>query len=106
MQRLSLGISATALGCMALGLAITLVGKPTQSLLEYATLDMPALLHPRQEPLGLVVMSLGILLLATLPIVRVVLALGLYTNRGDRRDALVALVVLVELSLSMLLGRP
>jgi hypothetical protein len=56
------------------------------------------------DPLDLIFMSLGILLLGILPIGRVALALWFYGRKKLFGEALVALVVLTELCLSWFWG--
>ncbi|HRX04609.1 MAG TPA: DUF1634 domain-containing protein, partial [Anaerolineae bacterium] len=57
-------------------------------------------IHPR----ALAAMSGGILMLALLPVLRVLLALGIYARQRVLIDALAALVVLIELLISMRAG--
>jgi len=54
-----------------------------------------------RQPLGWIAMSLGIILLGVLPLLRVGLAALSYGEARRWRDFLVALVVLLELLLSM-----
>ena len=103
MRKVSLIVSLAALGLMIGGLLVTLADGPH---LTSATVALPvsAFWHIAQAPPGLAAMSVGIILLALLPSVRVVLALWLYSRQRLGFDALVALVVLLELLLSMWLG--
>jgi uncharacterized membrane protein len=100
MQRASLLVSLAALGLMIGGL-IDVLGSGIS--LTQATVALPpsALLHPTQAPPGIMAMSAGIVLLALLPSVRVVLALWFAVRRRHLGDIVVALLVLLELLLSM-----
>jgi uncharacterized membrane protein len=103
MQRVSLIVSLVALGFMVGGLVVTLSqGVP----LTAATTALPVSEFRRitRVPLGLATMSAGIIMLAVLPSMRVVVALWLYIRRHQALEALVALIVLLELLLSMRLG--
>jgi hypothetical protein len=100
MQKASLIISLIAFGLMVGGLVDAMVSAVP---LTQATTVLPvfALLHFTQAPFGLVAMSAGIILLALLPGVRVIMGLYLAVRRRHLGDALVALIVLLELLLSM-----
>jgi uncharacterized membrane protein len=103
MRKVSLIISLVALALMIGGLFVTLAsGTSLTSATE--TLSVSAFRHTTQVSPGLVAMSAGIVLLALLPGVRVGLALWLYGRQRQGVDALVALIVLLELLLSMWLG--
>lgn len=84
---------AGLLGSMLSGSALALPGGPVMPLQQFLQLPI--------HPLGLAAMSAGIVMLALLPVVRVLLALGIYVRQRVPIDALVALVVLVELLISM-----
>jgi uncharacterized membrane protein len=105
MRRSSLAISAVAVASMLAGLGEGLVSGSLHGLTRQSAIPVPALLSPAGTPFGLFAMSLGIVLLALLPGLRVMLAAGLYAGRRRVGDALVALVVFVELVVSMLTGR-
>lgn len=100
MQKLSLIISLVALGIMIGGLLGTL-GSGTPVTAATATLPIADFHHIAQTPLWLATMSIGIVLLAILPCMRVAVALWLYIRRKKVLDTLVALIVLLELLLSM-----
>ena len=100
MQKFSLIISLVALGIMIGGLVGTL-GSGTPVTAATATLPIAAFHHIAQTPLWLATMSIGIVLLALLPCMRVAVALWLYIRRKKVLDILVALIVLLELLLSM-----
>ncbi|MGE0826190.1 MAG: DUF1634 domain-containing protein [Candidatus Binatia bacterium] len=101
MQKVSMLVSVIALGLMVVGFLDLVVSGTSVTIPGGSVLSLPALAHPGQAPISLVAMSAGIILLALLPSVRVVLALRLYLRRRDVLNALVALVVLLELLLSM-----
>lgn len=67
-------------------------------------LPLTALLRPAAQPAAWA-MTLGILVLAVVPLVRVVLALLLYVRARQGATALWTLVTLLELLFSMLTGR-
>jgi hypothetical protein len=79
---------------MAQGAAWTVPGPPAPHLSALFS----------RVPLGWTAMSLGIILLGTLPLLRVGLAALSYGDDGRWRDFLVALVVLLELLVSMVWG--
>jgi hypothetical protein len=101
----SLVVSAAAVLAMLFGLGDIVVTGSIARLTEAPALAVPALLHPTRDTLGLFATSLGIVLLSLLPALRVLLATLLYAGRRAWIDAAVALVVFVELVLSMSTGR-
>jgi uncharacterized membrane protein len=104
MQRVSLLISLVGLGLMVAGFIDMLIVGASLSVPGRSVLALPKLAHPSQVPISLAVMSAGIVLLALLPALRVLLALGLYLRRHNILNALVALIVFMELLLSMRAG--
>lgn len=104
MQKVSRIVSVIALGLMVVGFVDLLVSGTSVTIPGGSVLSLPTLAHPGQAPISLVAMSTGIILLALLPSVRVLLALRLYLRQRDVVDTLVALVVLLELLLSMRAG--
>lgn len=104
MQKVSLVVSLTAVGLMGAGFINAWVNHASFTLPGQAALPLPTLVQPRRAPAGLVAMSAGIVLLALLPMVRVLLALALYVRRQSVLDALAGLVVLLELLTSMQAG--
>jgi uncharacterized membrane protein len=99
-KKAALAFSLIALGLMICGFAssvahngFTLPGSPV---LPFSALGRLSLSSP-----GMQCMSIGIILLATLPAVRVMIALWRYFRSGDMLDAIVALVILMELILSI-----
>ncbi len=105
MQRVALVVSLLACGLMLAGLFgyagangnnLALPGRPAVSLSDILSF------HTLYSPL--VLMSLGVVVLASLPALRVLLALGLYIRRHAWRNAAVALGVLLILLISARLG--
>jgi hypothetical protein len=103
MQKVSLAISLLSLGLMVAGFLDMLVGGAMLSLPGISAVP-PVALGGGGIPASLEVMSVGILLLALLPIIRVLLAAWLYVRHREILNMVVALVVLVELLLSMRSG--
>jgi uncharacterized membrane protein len=103
-QRVSLSVSVVGLGLMLAGLVDMLIVGASFPLAGGSVLPLLKLLNPSQVPTSLVAMSTGIVLLALLPAIRVLLALWLYLRRHSILNTLVALIVLMELLLSMRVG--
>ncbi|MBN1221114.1 MAG: DUF1634 domain-containing protein [Anaerolineae bacterium] len=102
MQRLSLVVSLGSLSLMMGGFVVKLLsGGIILSLPGVSVLPLAMLVHPSPGAVSLDMMSTGIVLLALLPTARVVLALWLYLQRGEVLNILAALIVLLELLLSM-----
>jgi uncharacterized membrane protein len=104
MKQVSLVLSLAGFGLMVAGLVLMLLSGATFSSAEASALapfPLSAWLHASP---GLVVTSAGIILLALLPIVRVLLALRLYWQGRNLRDAAATVVVLLELLLSIRAG--
>ncbi|MEJ2289226.1 MAG: hypothetical protein P8Y02_11400 [Deinococcales bacterium] len=93
MRRVSRALSAFALGLMAAGFVLAAVH---HAALPPLSLDLGARSHR--------LMLFGIGVLAVLPGVRVLVALSYYTAARRLAEALVALVVVLELLASMLTG--
>ncbi len=104
MQRISLIVSLVGLGLMLAGFVDMLIIGASFSIPGGSVLPLPRLTHPSQVPISLAAMSAGIVLLALLPSLRVLLALWLYLRRHNILNTLVALIVFVELLLSMRAG--
>ncbi len=104
MQKISLVMSLMAVGLMIGGFVVRLLSGMDLAIPGGSVLALPALVHLSDAPASLIAMSAGILLLALLPIVRVLLALVLYTRHRALLNALVASVVLLELLVSMRTG--
>jgi heme A synthase len=99
-KKIALAFSLIALGLMVCGFAgsvayngFTLPGCPV---LPFSALGRLSL-----SSAGMRCMSIGIILLATFPTVRVIIALWRYSRSGDMLDTIVALVILMELALSI-----
>jgi uncharacterized membrane protein len=101
MQRLSLIVSLVGLGLMLAGFLDMLILGTSSSIPGVSVLPLPRFTHPSQVPTGLAAMSAGIVLLALLPSLRVLLAMWLYLRRHSLLNTLVALIVFVELLISM-----
>jgi hypothetical protein len=104
MRRVSLIVSLIGLGLMLAGFLDMLISGASLSIPGGSVLPLPRFAHPSQVPMSLAAMSAGIVLLALLPSLRVLLALWLYLRRHSILNSLVALIVFVELLLSMRAG--
>jgi uncharacterized membrane protein len=104
MQKVSLGVSLAGVSLMVAGFVDTLADKDSFSLPGGSVLPLPMFIHLSQVPVSLVAMSAGIILLALLPALRVLLALWLYFRRRDGLNTLAALIVFLELLLSIVIG--
>jgi hypothetical protein len=93
MRRVSRGLSAFALTLMAVGFVLAL---------GHGAAATPLALDLKTRPHRL--MLLGIGALAVLPGVRVLVALSYYTAARRLAEALIALVVVLELLASMITG--
>jgi len=104
MHRLSLVVSLIALGLMCLGLLSVLAAGRRYSLPGEAVLPLDSVVNLRAESPGMLAVSLGVALLGLLPALRVLLAGAAYLRARRRWSSLVALIVLVELLASIVLG--
>jgi uncharacterized membrane protein len=104
MQKVSLGVSLAGVGLMVAGFVDMLINKASSSIPGGSVLPLPMFTHLSQVPASLVAMSAGIALLALLPALRVLLALWLYLRHRDVLNALAALIVFLELLLSIRVG--
>jgi uncharacterized membrane protein len=104
MQKVSLGVSLAGVGLMVAGFVDMLINKASSSIPGGSVLPLPMFIHLSQVPVSLVAMSAGIALLALLPALRVLLALWLYLRHRDVLNALAALIVFLELLLSIRVG--
>ena len=102
MHKLSLIVSVTSLLLMIVGLTALVLGGGTLAILGPSVAPLGEMIRLRQHSFALVAMSLGIVLLALLPSVRVFIAAWLYLRRRHWLDMVIALVVLAELLLSTL----
>lgn len=106
MRTTSLVVSVVALALMVGGLVqITLFGDAPRGDAHYSVVPLAQFAHPLTAPPGLLAMSVGVVLLCLLPAVRVILAFVSYVRRRRLGDALVALLVLIELIFGMQTGR-
>jgi uncharacterized membrane protein len=104
MRKVSLGVSLAGVGLMVAGFVDMLINETSFSIPGGSVLPLPSLVHLSQTPLSLVAMSAGIVLLALLPALRVLLALWLYLRHRDGLNTLAALIVFLELLLSIVIG--
>ncbi len=105
MRRVSTAVSVVTVLLMLTGFIITVLTHPALNPTGQAALAPSRLFRPVQEDWGFWAMSVGIVLLALLPTVRVILALGLFLRSRAWPDVLVALVVLFELLFSIWVSR-
>jgi uncharacterized membrane protein len=104
MQKVSLAVSLISLGLMVAGFADMVTNGASFSVPGNSVPPLSMFMRLSQVPASLAAMSAGIVLLALLPTARVLLALSLYFRRRDVLDGLVALIVFLELLLSMRAG--
>jgi uncharacterized membrane protein len=104
MQKISLVTSLIGLGLMAFGFADFFVHSAYLSIPGVTALSVPLIKSGAQISLSLLAMSAGIVILALLPILRVLLALALYLRNRQVLNVLVALLVFIELLLSARTG--
>lgn len=100
-QKLSLVVSLIGLSLMVGGFLGRLIAGTVVAVPGVSVLSLPILVHVSPEPLSLEAMSAGIILLALLPTARVLLALWLYIRQRNLLNVAAALIVFVELLLSM-----
>ncbi|MCB0200928.1 MAG: DUF1634 domain-containing protein [Anaerolineae bacterium] len=104
MRRVSQFVSAAAVALMIAGMLGTVLSGAALSLPGGSVMSLHELLQLPMHPLALAAMSAGILMLALLPMLRVLLALGMYVRQRVLIDAIAALIVLIELLISMKAG--
>lgn len=104
MRRVSQVVSAAAVVLMVAGLLGTVMSGAALALPGGSVMALHDLLRLPIHPLALAAMSGGIVMLALLPVLRVLLALGIYARQRVLIDALAALIVLIELLISMRAG--
>jgi hypothetical protein len=104
MRKVSQIVSAAAVLLMLAGLLASILSGSALSLPGGSVMPLRDFLQLPTHPLGSAAMSAGIVMLALLPVIRVLLALGIYVHQRVPIDALAALVVLVELLVSMRAG--
>jgi uncharacterized membrane protein len=100
----SLVVSVVGLGLMCLGFLDWLLNETSFLLPGDSVPSLSSLLRLQSTGLSLVVMSAGIVLLGMIPTIRVTLACWLYLRERDLLSALIALIVLLELMLSIRLS--
>jgi uncharacterized membrane protein len=104
MQRLSLATSLIALGLMLSGFVVVIIHGTSLSIPGVVALSPPMIKAEMKIPLGLGLMSAGIVLLSLLPILRILLALSLYFRNRQVLNVMVALIVFIELLVSVRTG--
>ena len=104
MQFLSRLVSLIGIVCMAFGFVRLFIIRGVLILPGDPTLPLPEFLQISHEPLSILAMSVGILMLALLPSFRVLISLFTYIHRKDMVDVLVAFVVFLELLFSIRSG--
>lgn len=103
-QAVSRAVSLAGLGLMVAGLLIRLARMASLSIPGGSTLSLAGLIELTHEPLSLDTMSIGILFLALLPAIRVLLAAWEFIRRREALSTLAALIVLLELLISIRAG--
>lgn len=101
MQTASLAASLLALALMTVGFVGLLISGAAPAIPGRSAVPLFELLRIHGGSPNLLLMSTGIVLLSLLPILRVVLAMRLYVRQWNVLDACTALIVLLELLLSM-----
>jgi uncharacterized membrane protein len=101
MQKVSLVVALVGIGLMASGFIKMLFDAAGFDIPGAAALPLGRLITLATSSLGLILTSAGIIVLGLLPAIRVILALGLYLHRRDRFSALIALIVFLELLVSI-----
>jgi uncharacterized membrane protein len=104
MQKISLVTSVLGLGFMVFGFVDVLIHGTSLSIPGMAALSPLMIKSGTRIPSSLLAMSAGIIVLALLPILRVLLALSLYLRNRQVLNVLVALVVFIELLVSVRTG--
>jgi uncharacterized membrane protein len=104
MKRVSLVLALVGFALMVAGLILMLSGGASFSSLGMSALSILPLAAWTHASLGLVLTSSGIILLALLPLVRVLLALRLYLKSQNLLDTGATLIVVLELLLSTWIG--
>jgi uncharacterized membrane protein len=104
MRKVSLVISLVGLGLMCFGFLGWLVDANSFLLPGESVPSLTGILRLQSTGLSLVAMSAGIVLLGLIPMIRVSLACWLYLRERELLGALFALIVLLELMLSIRLS--
>jgi uncharacterized membrane protein len=104
MRKVSLVISLVGLGLMCFGFLGWLVSATSFLLPGDSVTSLASIVRLHWTGWSLVAMSAGILLLGMIPTIRVTLACFLYLRERDLLGAVIALIVLLELMLSIRLS--
>jgi uncharacterized membrane protein len=104
MQKISLVTSLVGVALMAFGFADLIIQGGSLSIPGMAALSPLMIESGTRISSSLLAMSAGIVVLALLPILRVLLALALYLRKRQVLNVVVALIVFVELLLSVRAG--
>lgn len=104
MQKISLVTSLLGLGLMVFGFADLVMHGAPLSIPGVTALSSMLVKSGTRMSLSLLTMSAGIVVLALLPIVRVLLALSLYARNRQVLNMVVALLVFIELLVSVRTG--
>jgi uncharacterized membrane protein len=104
MQRLSFVTSVLGFGLMILGFADMLFLGASLSIPGTAALSIPMIRSGTHIPVSLLTMSAGIVVLALLPVLRVLYALSLYLHGRQILNVVVAFLVFIELLVSVRTG--
>ncbi len=104
MKRISQVFSIAGFGLMVTGLILMLLSGVSVSSVGISALGIFPFAAWGKASLGLVVTSVGIILLALLPVARVLMALWLYWRGRDPLNAGATLVVFLELLVSIWVG--
>ena len=101
MRRVTAIVSTVAVVMMAVGFVVTFLFHSIPAMPGTSALPINAVWHFQANDWGLWAMSAGILLLALIPMLRVLLSLWIFVRARHLLDALVAVIILAELLISM-----
>jgi uncharacterized membrane protein len=104
MRKVSLVVSLIGLGLMCFGFLGWLASATVFLLPGNSVPSLGSLLRLQSTGWSLMAMSAGIVLLGMIPTIRVAFACWLYLRERDLRGAFIALIVLLELMLSIRLS--
>jgi uncharacterized membrane protein len=104
MQKISLVTSLVGVGLMVFGFADFFAHGASLSIPGVAAVSPQLIQSGARLSPSLLAMSAGIVVLALLPILRVLLALSLYLRKRQVLNVMVALIVFVELLVSVRTG--
>jgi uncharacterized membrane protein len=104
MQKISMGASLLGLGLMVFGFIYLVVQGHPLSIPGVAALSPQVIRTGAQISPSLLAMTAGIGVLALIPILRVLLALLIYLRNHQLLNVVVALVVFIELIVSIRMG--